>query len=130
MRLVIAAGLLVLSNPGWAGKLDLDIHALAPVARRTPERLTLPKEFWLPGSPLANRAEGFGIQAFSHAGNTSLAALGLAENLGALGGRKNTAAAAGFGAVTALQLFWGSALWHNRDKVPRSQVDFIFSQGP
>lgn len=130
MRLVIAAGLLVLSIPGWAGKLDLDIHALAPAARRSPERLSLPKEFWMPGSSLANRGEGFGVQAFSHAGNTSLAALGMAESLGAMGGRKNTAAAAGFGAVTALQLFRGASLWRNRDKVPPSQVDFIFSQGP
>ncbi len=107
--------------------MDLDVHAVRPPARPAPERLTLPKELWAPGSPLGTRGEGFGVQAFSHAGNTSLAAAGLAESLGAMGGKKNPAAAAGFGAVTAVQLLRGVGLWKNRDKVPASSVDFIFS---
>ncbi len=127
MRTALVAVLVtVLPGQSWAGKLDLDVHAAPAAPISAHERLTLPKELWAPGSPLGTRGEGFGVQAFSHAGNTSLAALGLAESLGAMGGNKNPAAAAGFGAVTALQLLRGTILWKNRDKVPASQVDFIF----
>lgn len=130
MKLALAALLLLASaGPSRAGKLDLDVHAVRPPAGPAHERLTLPKELWAPGSPLATRGEGFGVQAFSHAGNTSLAAAGLAESLGVMGGKKNPAAAAGFGAVTAVQLLRGVGLWKNRDKVPPSSVDFIFLPG-
>lgn len=115
-----------------AGKLDLDVNpVIPPPAAPQAERLSLPRELWNPGNPLAARGESFGVQGMAHLGNTSLAALGLAESLRSAGHDPQAAAtAAGFGLVTAVQLWRGTWLWREREKMPRSSVEFIFLPKP
>lgn len=129
----LAAALAILAPvPTRAGRLDLDVNPVVPPSAAPPaERLSLPRELWNPGSPLAARGESFGIQGFAHLGNTSLAAFGLAESLRDAGhDRQAAATAAGFGLVTAVQLWRGAWLWREREKLPRSSVEFIFLPKP
>ena len=98
---------LALGLGAWsaAGPLDLDVYA--PPPRRPGEgrpAVELPRELWRPGSPLAMRGESPGIQAFAHGAIATLGALGMAESLS----RGNAWHAAGFGAVTIINLWSGA----------------------
>lgn len=105
----IIALALTLAQPALAaaeGKLDLAIVTpiRAPAAQK--DVAPLPKELWAPGSPLFTRGESTTVQAFSYAGNATLGAMGLAENIHGFGkSRESTAIGAGFGAILGLQLF-------------------------
>lgn len=117
MRLLLAA-LLACPAPLWAGKLDLDTRLPPPLpAAGTRDPRTLPTDLWRPGSPLFLEGESLGVQAFTHAGNTGLAAAGLAEGVGAWHSDKNARpAAVGFGLVTLLQLWSSWRLWKDASR--------------
>lgn len=112
MRLLLAA-LLAVPAPLWAGKLDLETRLPPPLpatAARDPR--VLPVDLWRPGSPLYTEGESLGVQAMVHAGNTGLAAAGLAESVGAWHSDKDARpAAVGFGIVTLIQLWSSWRLW-------------------
>ncbi len=98
---------LCLATWSSAGPLDLDVYApppKRPAAGRAAAEL--PRELWRPGSPLAMRGEGPGMQAFAHGAHATLGALGLAESLS----RRDSMGpwhAAGFGAVALINAWLG-----------------------
>ncbi len=95
-----------MAGQAHAGKLDLDIYVAGSTVIYEPDIPLVPKDLWLPGSPLGLRGQSRGMRAFSHAGYAALGALGMAETLKGLGRDGYTeASAAGFAVVAVVNLW-------------------------
>jgi hypothetical protein len=90
---------LLLASPAQAGRLDLNIFTPVAVVREPSQNAYRLQFEWKPGDPRGLRGETPFVRSLAHGGYATIGAFGLAESL--RGG--DATAAAGFGAVTALQ---------------------------
>ncbi|MBI4375019.1 MAG: hypothetical protein HY549_01080 [Elusimicrobia bacterium] len=95
--------------------MDLDVYSSMPVpVAKRPDMPSLPADLWSPGSRLAFRGESPALRAFAHAGYATMAIWALTQALsGPSPGFDARAAAAGFGAISAMHLWGGAGAWRD-----------------